>query len=177
MLTDYMETDEIKVRLRAPEPSDTDTLYIWENDPELWPYGDNAAPLSRHALDTFIRNYNGDISADRQLRLIITDNSGTAVGAVDLYDYSARDRRAGVGIFIQKEFRRRGYAFQALAWLGVYCATHLGLHQLWAVVGADNKASRALFESAGFKTCGRLRSWLRQGRRFGDAVIYQRLFE
>ncbi|MDE5656945.1 MAG: GNAT family N-acetyltransferase [Muribaculaceae bacterium] len=172
-----MESNEIKIRLRAPEPADIDTLYIWENDPELWPCGDNMAPLSRHALARYIDNYSGDIATDGQLRLIITEPDGTAVGVVDLYEYSQRDRRAGVGIFIQKEYRCRGYAFQALAWLGVYCATHLGLHQLWAVVGADNDASRALFHSAGFKTCGRLRSWLRRGRRFGDAIIYQRLFE
>lgn len=172
-----MDNTEIKIRLRAPEPADTDTLYIWENDPELWPYGDNAAPLSRHALAEFIRNYSGNISADGQLRLIITLLDGTPVGVVDLFEYSARDRRAGVGIFIQKEYRGQGYAFQALAWLGVYCSTHLGMHQLWAIVGADNKASRSLFESAGYKTCGRLRSWLRRGRTFNDAVIYQRLFE
>ena len=172
-----MNETELKIRLRAPEPSDTDTLYIWDNDPELWPCGDNAAPMSRHALAEFIANYSGNISADGQLRLIVTDLDGNPVGVVDLYDYSPRDRRAGVGIFIQKEYRCRGYALQALAWLSVYCATHLGMHQLWAVTGADNKASRALFAAAGFKTCGRLRSWLRQGRRFGDAVIYQRLFE
>ena len=102
-------------------------------------------PLSRHALARYIDNYSGDIATDGQLRLIITELDGTPVGVADLYEYSQRDRRAGVGIFIQKEYRRRGYAFQALAWLGVYCATHLGLHQLWAVVGADNDASRALF--------------------------------
>jgi len=67
-----MKTDEIKIRLRAPEPADTDTLYIWENDPELWPCSDNMTPLSRHALARYIDNYSGDIATDGQLRLIIT---------------------------------------------------------------------------------------------------------
>lgn len=172
-----MESDNIKINLRAPEPSDLDTLYIWENDPELWPHGDNMAPVSRHALDTFLRNYSGDISSDGQLRLIVTLSDGTAVGVIDLYDYSARNRRAGVGIFIQKEYRCKGYGQQALEWLATYSATHLGLHQLWAVIAADNLASRTMFGAAGFKTCGRLRSWLRRGRSYSDAIIYQLLFE
>lgn len=172
-----MQSDNIKINLRAPEPSDLDTLYIWENDPELWPHGDNLAPVSRHALSSFLQNYSGDISSDGQLRLIMTLPDGTPVGVVDLYDYSARNRRAGVGIFIQKDYRRRGYGLQALEWLAAYSSAHLGLHQLWAVVGADNVASRTLFKTAGYSTCGRLRSWLRRGRRYSDAVIYQRLFE
>ena len=170
--------EQLDIQLRAPEPADLDTLYLWENDPQLWPYGDTTAPMSRHMLQQYLDTYSGDLARDGQLRLIIVErNSGRAVGAVDLFDYHARDRRAGVGIFIDESCRRRHYALQALAWLNVYCPVHLGLHQLWATVSADNQPSRRLFEAAGYKTCGRLRSWLRQGRKFGDAVIYQHLFE
>lgn len=170
--------EQLDIKLRAPEPGDLDTLYLWENDPQLWPFGDSAAPLSRHMLQQYLDSYTGQLGHDGQLRLIIVERStDRPVGIVDLFDYHARDRRAGVGIFIDSEFRGRHYALQALAWLGVYSATHLGLHQLWATVAADNRASRRLFEAAGYKTCGRLRSWLRCGRRYADAVIYQRLFE
>lgn len=170
--------EQLDITLRAPEPGDLDTLYLWENDPQLWPFGDAAAPLSRHMLAQYLDSYSGDIGRDGQLRLIVVErSSGKPVGIADLFDYHARDRRAGVGIFIDEAYRGRHYALQTLAWLSVYCPTHLGLHQLWAAVSADNRPSRRLFEAAGYKTCGRLRSWLRTGRRYSDAVIYQRLFE
>ena len=50
------------------------------------------------------------------------------------------------------------------------------MHQLAAVVAVDNAPSIALFKSCGFKSTGRLRSWIRRGRTYADALIFQRLF-
>ena len=60
-----------EIRLRAPEPSDLDRMYIWENDPALWPFGSAMAPFSRKQLSDYIESYDGDIFASRQLRLVI----------------------------------------------------------------------------------------------------------
>ena len=57
-----------------------------------------------------------------------------------------------------------------------YASTTLGMHQLAAVVAVDNAPSIALFKSCGFKSTGRLRSWIRRGRTYADALIFQRLF-
>lgn len=153
-------------------------LYLWENDPELWPCGDNPAPLSRHALSEYINNYTGRLTRDSQLRLIITLRpDGLPVGTLDLFEYDARNARAGVGIFIDERFRNHGYAAQALEWLDDYAARHLNLHQLWAVVAVDNDPSRILFTQAGYKPAGKLRSWLKSGRHYTDALLFQKLFE
>lgn len=165
------------VKLRAPEPSDLDMLYLWENDSTLWPCGDNAAPLSRHALSEYLAAYSGNIARDGQLRLVICDDDDTAVGLLDLYDYDHRNSRAGVGIFIDAGHRDRGYATAALQWLAGYASRTLNLHQLWAVVGVDNDASRILFTQAGYKPAGKLRSWLKSGRHYTDALLFQQLFE
>ena len=50
------------------------------------------------------------------------------------------------------------------------------MHQLAAQIACDNEASRRLFDRCGFKPCGMLRSWLRRGRHYADAIIVQRLF-
>lgn len=42
------------VRLRAVEPDDVETLYRWENDPEVWRVSGTLAPFSRHALMRFV---------------------------------------------------------------------------------------------------------------------------
>lgn len=166
-----------RIILRAVEPADLDALYIQENDPSKAESSFTTAPLSRSQLWEYVNNYSADIFADKQLRLMVVRRSdGATIGSADVSDFDARDRRGFVGIFISGPFRRQGYASDALALLSDYCRDTIGMHQLAAVVAADNEASRSLFAKAGFKTCGRLQSWIRRGRHYADAIVYQLLF-
>ena len=165
------------ISLRPVEPADVDTLYIFENSPGAVRTGFASAPVSRQSLWEYAEAYSADIFAEKQLRLMIVENSsGKTVGTIDLAEFDPRDRRAFAGIYIAEDSRRRGYAYAAIELIKEYCASTLGMHQLAAVVAADNAPSRALFEKAGFKTCGRLRSWLRTGSTYTDALILQILF-
>ncbi len=162
------------VRLRAPEPGDVDRMYIWENDPSLWPYGSATAPLSRHLLSEYVDSYEADIFASRQLRFVIElCAGGEAVGTLDITDFDPRDRHARIGVFVEPAHRRGGIASRAVALALAYAADTLGIHSLLALVAADNAPSRALFSAAGFSTCGRLRSYLRRGRSYSDIILYQ----
>jgi diamine N-acetyltransferase len=150
------------LRLRALEPSDTDLLYIWENNPEMWHYGASSAPLSRQQIWEYIDRYDANPIATGQLRLMIQAGEET-VGAIDLYDLDIKNRRAYVGIMIATPHRRRGYALQALALIESYCITNLGLHQLAATVAESNTPSLELFHKAGFATTATLPEWVRIG--------------
>ena len=163
------------MRLRALEPIDVDTLYRWENDPAVWGVGSTLAPYSRKQLWDYIDSYDGDIFSAKQLRLMIDLPTGETVGTVDLYDFDPANSRCAVGILIAAEYRRKGYAREALGQLEEYCRRTLSLHQLYCIAGADNTASRGLFEAAGYTVSGRLRSWLRCGNRFTDAYLYQKM--
>ncbi len=161
---------------RPIEPSDTDFLFLLENDREVASAGFGTAPASRRMLWDYANNYTADIFAEKQLRLIILDpESGRPAGTVDIADFNPRDRRGFVGIAIAPEFRRRGIATAALEELCNYAARELGMHQLAALVAYDNAPSRALFARAGFKQCGHLRSWIRHGESYRDAVLLQKL--
>ena len=165
----------MKITLRAPEPADLDFLFLLESAD---PCGEGAfasAPLSRHMLWQYIQDYDADIYAARQLRLV-AEADGIPVAAVDIYDFDPRNRRGFVGIAVLPDMRRRGIGKAALDCLCDYAAVTLGIHQLAAVVAVDNIASRALFTACGFKGCGRLRSWVRRSERYVDAIIFQRLF-
>lgn len=173
-----MNLSNDKVSLRAPEPDDLDFLFILENDPDAADSGLATAPVSRRQMWDYINSYSADIYAAGELRLVVVDNdSGRAVGAVDLCDFSPRDRRAFVGIAIASEYRRLGFGRAALSLVCAYAADTLGLHSLAASVAADNSASRALFAACGFRTCGRLRSWVRRGTGYIDAQMFQILFQ
>ena len=91
---------ETEVTLRALEPEDLDLLYEVENDVSLWCVGTTTAPYSRYALREYIANATGDIFTDHQVRMMICDSQGRAVGILDLMNFNAQHRRAEVGIVI-----------------------------------------------------------------------------
>ena len=166
-----------KISLRAPEPQDLDMMYLWENDSSLWNVGNAVAPYSRKQLWDYIEGYEADIFKSRQLRFVIVDNaSGNAVGAIDLYDFDPVNRHASVGILVDSRYRGQGVARSAVSLLCDYCSVHLGMHSLIAVTSRSNDGGVALFHSCGFDACGCLRSWIRQGNIYEDAVLLQRLF-
>lgn len=160
--------------MRALEPGDIDIILEWENDTRLWTSATTAAPFSRRNIEDYVLTYDADIFSARQLRLMICVD-GVAVGAADIFDFDPVNRRAGIGLVIGEPFRRRGYGLRALALLARYCRERIGMHQLWAIVGADNAPSRAMLAGAGYEISGRLRSWLRSGTSYTDAYIYQLL--
>jgi len=165
-----------ETHLRALEPDDLDFLYQLENDPDLWAVSDAVTgPVSRHALREYLRHGSASLAEAGQLRLIITDETGQAVGALDLFDYSALHQRAGVGLAVLASARRRGHAQAALAALLPYAQRTLRLHQLYCTVAADNAASRRLFRRAGFRRVGVRREWLRGTEPAGwrDAIEMQ----
>lgn len=167
---------EAELTLRAPEPSDLEMLYLLENLPEVWGVSWPDAPVSRQMLADYLIGYSADIARDRQLRLI-AQVGGEAVGVVDLYDYSPSNSRAMVGIAVLPEWRGKGIGLEMLRQAAEYCRVRLSLHQLCAFVARDNEPSLRLFATAGFKTSGCLRSWLKRGNAYEDAVILQLLFK
>lgn len=163
------------IKLRAPEQNDTDLLFLWENDSNLFESLPQAAPVSRYQVWQYIQNYQADPFATGELRMMITDGD-TTVGHVDIFDFSPTDRRAGIGIYIDNRYRHRGIATHALLQLEQYATATLGMHQLWAIITIDNAASIALFTKSGYHSSGRLRSWIRRGSQYTDALIFQKLF-
>ena len=163
--------------LRAPEKTDVDRIFLWENEPSFFESLPQAAPLSRLQVWEYIENYKADPFATRELRLMFDDQeSGQTVGYVDLFDFDPVNRRAGVGIYIDDEYRQKGFGTQALAQIETYAANTLAIHQLWAIVAIDNQPSLALFAKCGFKPAGRLRSWIRRRMQYADALFLQKLF-
>lgn len=160
----------MEIRLRAPEPSDLDALYLWENDPFISRYGSAVAPYSRALLWDYINSYDADPFHAGQLRLMVDADGGT-VGCVDLYNIDGKNLRAFVGIVIDASRRGRGLGLAALEHLWEYCSMTLGLHQLVAVVPLPNVKSVELFRQAGYQEVAVLPHWVRIGKEFVDARL------
>lgn len=162
-------------RLRALEPEDLDAMYGWENDTDSWRVSGTVAPFSRHVLSRLIDEQQFDIYATRQMRLVIETPDGSAVGAVDMFEFDPQNLRAGVGIIVAPPYRKQGYAQDTLQTLERYVRDVLRMHQLWCSVGADNEASLALFRKAGYAECGRRKEWILTPNGAIDEVLMQKI--
>ncbi|MBK5196167.1 MAG: GNAT family N-acetyltransferase [Proteiniphilum sp.] len=164
------------IRLRATEPEDLEVLYSWENDTEMWKNGVSIAPFSRFTIRQYLIDSKKDLFIDRQLRLMIeVKETGETIGTIDLYDFDPFHRRAGVGILIDKRFRKKGYGLQSLMLLEAYAFGFLNLKQLYAFIPANNPVSIQLFTKAGYIPAGTLKEWLSSGDSFDDVQVMQKI--
>lgn len=90
-------------------------------------------------------------------------------------DFVPLHSRGEVGIAVHKDYRRQGYASDALQLLCEYAFDFLSLTQLYAHVATDNEVCMKLFTSCGFVQCGLLKDWLQVGGCYKDAAIFQYL--
>ena len=161
------------ITLRPAEPDDAELIFQWENDRDNWRVSGTHAPYSRFQIEQFLLADN-DLQAQRQLRLMVdlTEN-GQTIGCIDIFDYDAINQRAGLGILIDKAFRRQGYAKAALTLCVEYLFHDLMLHQVHCCIDALNTGSQQLFASQGFVLCGRKKEWIRSKDGFLDELEFQ----
>lgn len=148
--------------LRAVEPNDLDLLYKWENTTGVWGISDTVVPFSKCVLNEFIAVASKDIYENKQLRLMISQQSDNeTIGAVDIFDFDPYHNRAGVGIFIDEALQGKGIGFEAMSILIGYAFDFLGINQLYCTIPEDNEASIGLFKKLGFEITGERKEWLR----------------
>lgn len=168
----YLKNDVIK--LRALEMADVPFLYAMENDASAWNAGSNVQPFSQQTLRAYVESQQGDVFADKQLRLVVCLNgSDSPVGLVDLYDFSPRHQHAWVAVMTDSKHREKGIAQMALNLLADYAFNFLHIRMLMAVVAADNEASLHLFKSAGYVQCGLFPNYYLRASSAVDAVCFQ----
>jgi diamine N-acetyltransferase len=164
-----------KVLLRALEPEDLNSLFIWENDTEIWNISETLSPISRYILKKYLVNSHKDIFETKQLRLIIQIiEKDLPIGTIDLFDFNHFHKRAGVGILIaEKSEQKKGYASESLEILKNYCFDILKLNQLHCSISVNNQSSLDLFQNAGFSISGTKSNWNWNGNDFTDEHFLQ----
>jgi len=170
-----MKLHSSNIKLRALEPSDLDLLFDWENREDIAKASNLRTPYSRDSLKRYLDHSTEDVWKVGQLRFMIQDEIGP-IGTVELFDLEAVHSKAGIGIMIvDNDKRRNGFATEALSLFCDYCFDTLGIHQLYCNILASNLASHKLFEKAGFHRTGVHKDWIRSERDFEDSWFYQRL--
>lgn len=153
------------MRLTTLEPEDIDVLSQIENDSSNWLVSNTTVPYNEQVLCDYICSQKADIYADKQLRLVIKNDDGESVGLIDMQNFIPQHLRAEVGVAILKTQRDKGYASQALEMLKDYARKVCHLHQLYALIPADNDVSMKLFEKCGFRRSALLNDWILDGEK------------
>ena len=164
------------IYLRALEAEDLSFLEHIENDEKLWHLSNSQTPFSNDILKNYLDNSHRDIFEVKQLRLVICKNQDDQrVGFIDIYDFSPRHKRAGLGIVIEQTFRGQGFAKEAINAISKYGFEHLDLHQFFAHIELDNFESIKLFEACGFEKTGEKKDWNYHHGQFYTEAIYQNI--
>jgi len=165
------------IYLRALEPEDLEFVYAIENDEAIWEVSNTQTPYSKFLIRQYLENAHQDIYEAKQLRLAICKNdSDTAIGLIDLFDFDPRNKRAGIGIVIQnQQERNQGFGKEALQLLIEFSFNQLQVHQLFANIGVDNESSLNLFATFGFQRIGIKKDWNYSNNSFQDEAVFQLL--
>lgn len=166
------------ISLRAIEPEDVDFILDMENNNDLWHLSNTHNPFSRFDIEQYVMLADKDIYSAKQLRLLIVyKTNGKPVGLIDVFDFDAHNRRAGIGILVVADERNKGVAGHALDLLIDYMKNHISIHQLYCNIGAENSSSLSLFEKKGFVVSGNKKDWNLIKNSWEDEYTYQLIFD
>ena len=158
------------VRLRAIEPGDRARAHIWLNDPEVTYY-----LTMRHAPSTTDDTWLSDSSPNgygRDVRLAVEAKDGTHIGAINLHQVNAEDRKAGLGIVIgEKAYWSRGFGRDAVLTLLRFAFHQMNLNRVWLRVLGGHDGAIACYRKCGFREEARLRQDVYRHGRYWDGVL------
>ena len=146
------------VSFRYVTEEDIDVLLKWENDPSNWRFSETPFFYSKDSMKQFIESTH-DLFLNNQVRFMIVVNQ-ELVGCIDLFDFDPIHLRAGTGILIDADHRRKGYAKKSLHLLQDYTFNKLKLNQLYCKINNNNSPSLSLFVSCGFEISGSFKFWI-----------------
>ena len=164
-----------KIELRIPELTDVEFILNMENDSSLWHVSNTHNPFSRFDIEQYVMSVDKDIYSAKQLRFMIdyVNSTRQTIGIIDVFDFDAHNRRAGVGILIVANERNKGYAGIAIDIVVDYLFSHLNMHQIYCNIEKDNNKSISLFTSKGFVISGVKKDWNLRNNIWIDELLFQ----
>ncbi len=105
--------------------------------------------------------------------MIDLNEKNKTIGTVDLFEFDPGHRRVGLGIFINKDERGKGFSKEALDIIIDYCFNTLMVHQIFCNISSGNEISMKIFQSKGFEIIGNKKEWLLIDNQWKDEILLQ----
>lgn len=128
------------------------------------------------AVAAYIERQQGRLTEGAGYSFAIAEAAtGAAVGQIGLWLRDADQGRATIGYWVAPQFRRRGFARDALATVTVWADSLTGIHRLQLFVEPWNTGSWRAAEACGYDREGLLRGWELVGDEYKDMYVYSRV--
>ena len=167
--------EHVVVREMRPGDVDAYVAAFIGDPPMLEDLGVHDGPSEREVRAMLKRSAQQRLDGDR-LQLAMADPDGDEfAGEVVLHKFAWNHKRAEIGFFVRREFRRRGMALEAVNLLTDFAFDAYGIHRMQLTTLPENAATLRLAERAGFTREGSLRDYTYERGRFVDNVMFSRL--
>lgn len=161
------------VRLRGVEPDDWGSHHTWDLDSDLSRSLDRLYfPRSREGTRQWAEQASRQQGAGDRYQFEIETLAGELVGSLGTHDCNPRAGTFSYGMAVQTEYRRKGYASEAIALVVRYYFQELRYQKVTAQVYSFNEPSIRLHERLGFQLEGRLRRMIYTGGQHYDLCLY-----
>ncbi|GAA4538277.1 GNAT family N-acetyltransferase [Amycolatopsis samaneae] len=160
------------VRLRALEPSDAESLYRWNSDPDVGRWMVNGHPLSLAQIRKRCEERKEN-SYEHVLLGIEALDEGKLIGVIDLEGAEPEVGNAELTIYLgEKSHWGKGYGTEAMRLMCAYGFNVMRLHLIALWVVAENESARRVYRKVGFQEDGRHREAFRgeDGKRY-DMIL------
>ncbi len=108
----------------------------------------------------------------RQLLTIVRKEDKLTVGQISFYDYNPLNQSVAMGVIVDPDRRRNGYAREAVRLLIKYLFRYRNINKVHAETAEFNTEAVALLESVGFKKDGTIRQHYYYEGAFHDKFVY-----
>lgn len=158
-----------RIDLVALEQEDLPQVIQWINDERVNVFNGARFPVGAAEQQAWFERTRGD---NTKQKLIIRSRADGAVGMVSLFNIDAKHQSAEIGIYVDPQHQRRGYAADALRMVVRFAFMEMNLHKVYCSILAFNEASVRLFERVGFKSDGVRRAHAFARGEFVDVLNY-----
>jgi ribosomal-protein-alanine N-acetyltransferase len=133
-------------------------------------------PIGDLSLEAMIAGFHerslSDTSRDFAIRRL---DDNCFIGRLTYFDLNIRNRAVEIGFLIGPDFRRQGYAQEAVTLLLDHLFNELGMNKVMAQTGEFNIAAVSLLKKLRFKQDGRLRRHHLLDNVYYDSLIFSLL--
>ncbi len=158
-----------RVRLRAFELADAETVWRWYRDHEFSVLDGNIYGASLETIRTFVQSMGSPSYADASFGIEAED--GALIGVIRLKRGSAEERHADFGIATERAYWNRGYGTDATRTILRFAFGEMNLHRVSLGVLDDNARATRCYQKCGFRVEGRARQARYRDGRWCDVIL------
>lgn len=163
--------------LRKLTAQDADAIFFLRSDKRVIQFLGKEPMQTLEEAHEFIRSINQNLQTGKSILwgIALAEDPATLIGNICFWNIQKNNYRAEIGYVLHPEYWQKGYMKEALRVVISYGLGTMRLHSIEARIEAQNLASAASLESAGFVQEGYLKEDFFFRGKFLDTIIYSRL--